>query len=511
MTQLRSIRATSLKRARGELAPVGVLACVLTCVLPLAADAAGLYFADRGVRPLARGGAFVAGADDLGAVAYNPAGIFDAGQSLLIDGSWLRFTSEFQRKSLIRQIDPNTGEVVSEWTQTFPQVEGESPIMPIPTLVYSHKLGTQWVGAIGAWAPYAAITTYPQEAMGQPAAQRYSLITLEGSALMVVGAWGAHAPSKSWRIGLGVEALVGSFKTNVFLSGCVPERFLCAPEQPEWDVYSELDAGPIFAPSGNVGAIYIPVDWVRIGASVQLPFWVRTGATVKTRLPSTPVFSEAQQEGDEATIAFDLPWHARLGVEFRPIDTLRVEVGGEFTQWSMHDEISIEGDGLALTNIPGFPQRYQIPTLTIDRHFQDTASVRLGGEWTVETLGLPLDLRAGASYETSAVPAQYLSVMTLDAPKMTIGAGFGVHLGAWRLDGVYAHVFANDVEVDPREASMYQLSPVQANPPKMATAINGGAYAMRADIFGLGLTYTFEAQSTEQVPDDFTISGPIVP
>ena len=38
------------------------------------AHAGGLYYADRGVRPLGRAGAFVAGADDPGAITYNPAG-----------------------------------------------------------------------------------------------------------------------------------------------------------------------------------------------------------------------------------------------------------------------------------------------------------------------------------------------------------------------------------------------------------------------------------------------------
>ena len=53
----------------------------------------GLYFTDRGVRPMGRAGAFVAGADDLGAIWYNPAGIADAGTSILFDASWLQFSS----------------------------------------------------------------------------------------------------------------------------------------------------------------------------------------------------------------------------------------------------------------------------------------------------------------------------------------------------------------------------------------------------------------------------------
>src|SRR5579863_6584919 len=66
---------------------------------PAVGHAGGLYFSDRGVRPLGRGGAFVAGADDLNATWYNPAGLADAGTSILFDGAWLHFTSSFTRQT----------------------------------------------------------------------------------------------------------------------------------------------------------------------------------------------------------------------------------------------------------------------------------------------------------------------------------------------------------------------------------------------------------------------------
>src|SRR4051794_15337105 len=62
-----------------------------------ASHGAGLYFSDRGVRPLGRGGAFVAGADDISSIWYNPAGLADAGPSLMGDFAWLHFTSDYTR------------------------------------------------------------------------------------------------------------------------------------------------------------------------------------------------------------------------------------------------------------------------------------------------------------------------------------------------------------------------------------------------------------------------------
>lgn len=455
------------------------------------ADAAGLYFSDRGVRPLSRAGAFVAGADDLGAISYNPAGIFDAGTQLMLDASWLHFTSEYSRQAIVKQLDPNTGAEVGRYKQTYPTVEGASPVLPLPTVGASLRLGEQWVIALGAWAPYAAIAAYPEQLRGKPAPQRYSLLNLDGSALVIAGAWAAYSPVKSLRIGVGFEALVGTFNSSIVFSGCVPDRFFCAPEQTEWDVLAQLSVGPIFAPSGNAGVIWEPHPKWRVGAAFQLPFWIRAPATIETRMPSASAFERAHQEGDAADVSFDLPWTIRAGVEARVIDGLRLELGFAYDRWSMHDEISIDPKGVALNDVAGFPQSYKIPSVVFPRGFKDSASVRLGGEYTFQLLGYTWDGRAGVSYETSAVPAEALTVLTLDAPKATAALGVSLHINRVRLDLTYAHIFASDVYVDPDKARAPLLSPVEANPSE-PHYVNGGQYSSRADVLGVGIAYSFD-------------------
>ena len=115
----------------------------------------------------------------------------------------------------------------------------------------------------------------------------------------------------------------------------------CAPEQPEWDSLAQLNAGPIFAPSGNIGVKVIPHDMVRIGAAFHAPYVIRAPGTIQVRLPKTPAFERAFQEGEDVDVAFELPWSLRLGVEVRPIDDLRVELDGSVEGWGMHDEITV--------------------------------------------------------------------------------------------------------------------------------------------------------------------------
>src|SRR5687767_3847057 len=101
------------------------------------AGAGGLYFSDRGVRPMGRAGAFVAGADDLGAVWYNPAGLADAKTGLLTDFAVLRFSADFTRELRIVDADDTVRYVKS------PTVSGTSPIIPFPTIAGSYNFGTK--------------------------------------------------------------------------------------------------------------------------------------------------------------------------------------------------------------------------------------------------------------------------------------------------------------------------------------------------------------------------------
>src|ERR1700691_4406553 len=94
--------------------------------------ASGLYFTDRGVRPMGRAGAFVAGADDLGAIWYNPAGLADAGTSFLFDASWLQFSVDYTR--VLRVV--NADNVVTY--PTDPTIHGSSPVLPLPTAAWSY-------------------------------------------------------------------------------------------------------------------------------------------------------------------------------------------------------------------------------------------------------------------------------------------------------------------------------------------------------------------------------------
>lgn len=455
------------------------LAAALCLAAPSTSLAGGFYMTDRGVRPLGRGGAFIAGADDQHAVWYNPAGLIHAGRGILLDAALVNFNNAYTRE--VRP--PGGGGAVS-----FRTVEGEAAPLPIPTLVVTHDFGLRnAMFAAGVFAPYAAIASYDRAA---DAPQRYSLLSLDGSALAVAGIWAAWRPHPTLSLGAGVAALVGSFTSQLAFSGC-PATVTCAPENPDWDAVAQLSVGPIIAPTASIGVQYAPHRMVTIGVSGQLPLWIDSPATLGVRLPSASFYQGASVQGDRANVRFNLAPVIRAGVEVRPVPSLRVEAAFVWEGWSMHDRIDLTPDGISLQNVRGVGS-YQISALSIDRGFQDVLSFRLGVE-NFTHLGGRWDLaaRVGLSYETSATPNAYTNVLTMDASKWVAALGASLSYGRWRFDASFAYMIASTVTVSPDEARLFPTQALRTGPGAPTYPVNGGRYELNVNVVGLGVRYAF--------------------
>ena len=465
---------------------VAALAAAATTAVTAAstnARAAGMYFSDRGVRPMGRAGAWIAGADDLGALWYNPAGLTEAGSSILVDFAWLRFETAYTRRLRILDAD-NTYQTVDA-----PTVNGSSPVVPIPTLAASLALDAkkEWTLAGAIYAPYVSVVTYPDDVDGQPSPGRYALGSFDGSLLFMTGLFVAYAPKElEWlHLGAGVQMLTGIFQSEVTFSTAPADRLIGAPEQPEYDARTRMRVGPIFAPSANAGVTVIPEEHVRIGASGQLPMIVDAPATIDVRLPTSAVFDTAHVEGRHAQVHFELPAIARVGVEVRPVDRVRAEIAYVREFWTTHHSIDATPTDIAIDGVVGLPPSLKIPPISYPRNFDNSNSFRFGGEVSPDIGGYRWDIRAGIAYETSAVPPPYLTLQTIDLDKVTASLGLGLHVGkSWRFDAVYAHIFTKDVYVDPSDAQVGRVNPVPGNAP--LEPVNGGTYHVSADLMGVG-------------------------
>lgn len=116
-------------------------------------------------------------------------------------------------------------------------------------------------------------------------------------------------------------------------------------------------------------------------------------------------------------------------------------------------------------------------TAEIPRHYRDTFGLRAGGE--VALLPGMLSGRAGVSYETRAVPPQYMNIDLWPVAKLGLHLGGSLRLGSVTLAIAYSHVFYQPVDVDVGRGRVVEI--VSQNP-LAAQAVNEGSYAAALDV-----------------------------
>jgi long-chain fatty acid transport protein len=473
---------------------------------PSTAHAGGFYLLERGTRGLGRGGAQVAGAEDPGALWYNPAGLGYAGggsgdgrqrEQFLMDATLTLLETQYTR--------------VDSGGQTLPTVTGNGMPLPIPTIAGTFDFGlSDFTFGIGVYAPNASLLAWPEsitvEGEERAAPQRYSLLSMEGSLIAGFAIGGAWRPIPEISIGLGGALIYGSFAARTTLSAC--DGAICSfPEDPEYDGVAQLTFNPIFTGIGTAGVIWDPGP-VRVGFSMMTPFVFSGGANIQVRPPSATAFEGAftrTRDGDcagvsdediaavresggthrcETTIAdfrLDFPWILRLGVQLDLIENLALELAVVWETWSVQQEATIVPRDVWIVDSLGFLD-FQVGQLNIPRRMSDTVSVRLGAEYTIDDF---IQIRGGGYFENGSFSDAYLQALTIDSDKLVFSVGGSIRAfdGVW-LDAMvgYAHLF-------PRNVTTSQVP--QPNPIRPAPAdqvyVGNGTYNMTAPFFGVGV------------------------
>ncbi|HTM20985.1 MAG TPA: outer membrane protein transport protein [Kofleriaceae bacterium] len=456
---------------------IALAAALVVITEAAAARAGGLQLASRGVRPTARGGAFVAGADDLGALWFDPAGLAlmaggDSRRSFLFDVAYVAQSAEYTR--------------IDSGFNVQPTVKNDAPGLPVPTLAAEVDLGKKLVLAGGLMAPYAGLGRYPQDG-----AQRYSLVDMSESLLLIMEVALAYQVSDKLRVGAGLQNMVFQLASTMVFSGC-PGQTVCAPEDPEMDALGKISQLDWFSPSGVLGVQYDLARRLRVGAALQLPFWISGKGHFETVLPDSGFYDGASVVGDRADVSFTLPAIARAGIEAGLGARWKAELAGSIEFWSMHDDFDVQPRDVRIENAPGVGT-YEIGPMNIPRHYRNTYSVHVGLEGQ-PLASTPLRLLLGWSYETAAAPDAYLSVLTVDGARNLLAGGLGWRHGRWTVDAMFGVVMVADRHVDPAVGVSPQLSPVRddpedPDPPRVY--VNWGDYKSSWIMGGAGLSAGF--------------------
>lgn len=422
------------------------------------AFAGGMVLPWRSVREVSRGGAFVAGSEDVDSLWLNPAGLAHqiGGTTLQAGAMYVNQDVDYTR--------------IDSGDNTMPTVSSDYPGIPVPALAAAFTINDKLIIGGGTSTPYAGLHRYDVDGT-----QRYGSISIAETLIAAVTFGAAYKVSPRFRIGATVQNMVTDLHVRVIVSGC-PGQTVCAPEDPEFDADLAIQQRDLWAPTASIGAqvelLEVDGDYPKLtaGGMFQLP-WSISGATgtLKTRLPSSGFYEGATVVGDEASLAWDNPGVLRFGVELRPDERLRIEAALHAEFWGTHDEVSLTPKNVRLENVAGVGT-YMIGPQAIPRHFKTSWAPSVGGEYRIG----PASVGAGYSYETSAAPKAYVSVLTVDSGKHMIGAGGAYHGRSWTLGASLGFVKLSDVNVALDEAKVPQQTPVRGQPSEVY--INAGEY-----------------------------------
>ena len=511
------------------------------------AFAGGYDYPDHGTSALARGGAFVARADDGTAIAHNPAGLTRLrGTHIFLGANILIEDIRYQRRIYPGEKTAAGATVPSDRyphdpTLRIPEVHNTDKPFPNPLLGVSTDLGLDLFDRIGlrllagVHGPHTQKTrTFPRyckkgtspceptdDPTALPAPQRYDNVS--NDVLVVFPSIGV-----AWRlpfsavgdlsIGAVFQPTYSSFNYRAVIVGWPTSSGGVALEKPENDVEFQMDVEDVFTPTGVIGVHWAPLSFLEIGASVRIGYTANFSGTVTTDIPDSlqNTFNlKIEPDPGNVDVSLALLWVIRSGVRYVYRDAVgreQFDVELDFVYETNSDVEMFEvTTDIKVTNPPE-PVGGPITGLSQPHHWKDNWSLRLGGSYAVHDLwgGGTLIVSLGGMYEASPVPDEWtrLDFTSLERYGFGLGAAFRYpfSFGDVELKLAYSHLFHTPREVAPDgedrrtgecKASGGQSgcgSSTKAMVPLFADEaqrISDGTYRMAIDIVSIGLSTTF--------------------
>lgn len=374
-------------------------------LFPASLLASGFFHPETGARSLMRGGAVIAGGNDLSCLYSNVANLAQ------VDGTNIYSCVNFDIFHTYYRREPY-----------LPAVRNYNPFDPIQAFIVSSDFGLEhWTFAAGAYGAYGVTNRWPEKGP-----QRYNII--EANAIQVYQSAAVAWNPTDW-IRLGVKGCVVSFRlVNYYGFSVLKDR------NPAFDVTGELDAYTDYVPSWGAGFVVSPVPkWFELAFFYLPSFDVVIKGDITAEMPD--FYGEILQQNpytDELSLPLAYPEIYKAGARFMYHDKFDIEFALAFIPW--HKLVKYDVDLKGEEVIPDFEYPLQ---------WKDTWNYRVGGTYRINQHWW---LHGGYQFENTANPS-YLSGTETDRH---FGSGgltmryFGIDL-----DLGYAHIFQYDIETPP--------------------------------------------------------------
>lgn len=463
--------------------PPALYLCLALLIAPTVCRAGGYFLIPRGAVALGRGGALVAGAQDLTAAWLNPGRLATLdGVQVLADVGLIWWQVEFQRAA-DPEIAPNG----------FPRAENIAPMVASPSLFLGWDCNLDWLQVtLGFYGPYAGDLGF--DSMGP---QRYTLVYLD----MFYAVYMAAVSFRPLRwLAFGASFQIQDIRMTEVVKMTAYTGFdgLGPPENPSDDIIVEVDVANHANLSGLLGLWIAPADWVDLGLAVQLPVRAALPGRASVQFPSdNALLRDAWVEGDQVTVHISSATIIRAGAAIRLPHRFELEVDVWAEIWEPHEEIRLEVHDIYIRDAEG-DLDIQMNDQSVPQDWHSSFGVAAGAEW----VALPdrLAVRLGAYYDSGAIPDHTVSVAWFDSHKIGLTLGLSVEVWHLAFDVAYSHVFFVPRTVT--TSAVQQFNPIEPEDPELRTTVGNGRYESSSDVLAFSIRAAIPTRSRRTDQDE---------
>ncbi len=447
----------------------------------------GYYQGALGARAAGRGGAFVARADDVTAVNVNPAGLAQLDGTVIEIGDQAGYNGyDYTRAPTIDYGQSGTPLV------SFDKVSNGAPWQPLlPFVGVASRLGLpNWSFALSAFAPPGISKLQFPESGGQ----RYLMVDRE--AIII-----DYAASVAWKfrdlfgVGLTFAWITVPRLDYSLIINANTSPGASNPVSSNYDILAETKGSDLFTPNLIVGAWYRPRPSLQFGLAGQIfPASIVTHSTLNlTALDQAllgPITTSRNggPPASDVSVTLPLPLLVRAGGRYRRMvggrERYDLELDVEYETWSRAQNFTVGTNNL---EAQALNQNVPLGTIEIAKHWNDTFSVKVGGDFNL----VPdrWTLRAGAYYETAVAPASYANVDFPGGQELGAAVGASLLLRPLELALTYQLRYQPSFTVTEADARVEQQNPNFPGQPE--PVVNAGTYAATSHLVALALIYRY--------------------
>lgn len=373
----------------------------------------------------------------------------------------------------------------------------DNPVIPVPNFYFTHQFNPKLTAGLGVYAPYGLETKWPTEQFeGRFMAYNTNVrsiyiqptIGVQVTPTLKIGIGAAYITSHltlRQRADLSTRAVPASLAVPAGLPAGTTFGMLGIPNLTDF-ADAKLDAsgsGVAF----NFGAIVKVSDALSIGGHwltrkqitydgdavfEQVPTNLVVPVTIGTCPACVPAGTPMDAvlagqfgaggalENGPVTTSIVMPPQGSLGFAWKVNDKLDFMADWQYVVWGWFSEVDIQFENPAT------------PDLALHPGNKDTNGFRFGTEYRYSP---KVQLRAGYLYHGGASPDNFVTPLLPEGPRNEFSIGTGIALSPkLHADLAYQYIKQND-----RRGTVN------------VAAGNTGLYQFSANLFGLGLAYTF--------------------